>query len=305
MSARLSSAVAASLLALVPTFAAAQPLTFEKSLQVGAAPSLDVSTGSGNVTVRAGASGSIAVKGIVEVRRGGNGPSNADELARQVVANPPITQSSDVVTVGKIADEATRRAVSISYEISVPAPTTVAANSGSGNVTISGVNGPVKANSGSGDVSASSLGGDLDARTGSGDVTVTGAKKAASLSTGSGNISADLGGAGDVKANTGSGDIKLTGVNGLLVASTGSGSIGVEGSPTGDWKISAASGNVSVAVPSEKGFALDASTASGSLDIASPLTVQGRIDRRRVQGTVRGGGPTLRLSTASGDISVR
>jgi DUF4097 and DUF4098 domain-containing protein YvlB len=154
-------------------------------------------------------------------------------------------------------------------------------------------------------VSAAAIGGDVDARTGSGDITVKDLKKAATLSTGSGSIAAVLVGAGDVKANTGSGDIKVTGVNGLLVASTGSGSIGVEGTPTGDWRISAASGDVSVVVPSEKGFTLDASTSSGSLDIASPLTVQGRIDRRRVQGTVRGGGPTLRLSTASGDIAVR
>ena len=92
---------------------------------------------------------------------------------------------------------------------------------------------------------------------------------------------------------------------GGVQASTGSGNITVNGKPTGDWRLSAASGNVDVTVPSEQGFALDASTASGSLDIASPLTVQGRIDRRRVQGTVRGGGPTLRLSTASGNINVK
>jgi DUF4097 and DUF4098 domain-containing protein YvlB len=305
MSVRLPFVLAASLLALVPAGVGAQPLTFEKSLPVGAAPSLDASTGSGNITVRAASGNAIVVKGTVEVRRGWNVPANAAELAARLVAAPPITQAGDVVTVGKIADEDTRRAVSVSYDISVPAATTVQANSGSGNVSVTGVGGAVKANSGSGDVSATAIGGDVDARTGSGDISVKDLKKAASLSTGSGDIAAVLVGAGDVKANTGSGDIKLTGVNGLLVASTGSGSIGVEGTPTGDWKVSAASGDVTVVVPSEKGFTLDASTSSGSLDIAAPLTVQGRIDRRRVQGTVRGGGPTLRLSTASGDIAVK
>lgn len=305
MSVRLPFVLAASWLALVPGATLAQPLTFERSLTVGASPSLDAATDSGSISVRAGTGNAIVIKGTVEVRRGWNVPGNAAELARQVVAAPPITQTGDAVKVGRVADETARRAVSISYEISVPPATTVAVTSGSGSVTVTGVSGPVKANSGSGNVSATGIGGDVDARTGSGNITVKDVKKGASLSTGSGNIAAVLTGAGDVKADTGSGDIKLTGVHGLLAASTGSGSIGVEGTPTGDWKVSAASGNVSIVVPSEQGFTLDASTASGSLDIASPLTVQGRIDRRRVQGTVRGGGPTLRLSTASGDIAVR
>jgi DUF4097 and DUF4098 domain-containing protein YvlB len=305
MSIRLSPVLAASMFTLAPLVAGAQPLTFERSLTVGAAPSLDAAADSGNVTVRAGSGSTIVVKGTVEVRKGWNVPSNAADLAKQVAATPPITQTGDAVKVGRIVDETTRKAVSVSYDISVPAATMVAASSGSGNVAVSGVNNSVKANSGSGNIDVSGIGGDVDARTGSGNVTVKDAKKAANLSSGSGNIVGMLTGQGDVKASTGSGDIKLTGVVGLLSANTGSGSIGVEGKPTGDWKLSAASGDVQVAVPSEQGFTLDASTASGSLDIAAPLTVQGKIDRRRVQGTVRGGGPTLRLSTASGDIAVR
>ena len=54
-----------------------------------------------------------------------------------------------------------------------------------------------------------------------------------------------------------------------------------------------------IAIQGEGGGAQMSPASSG------PMTVQGRIDRRRVQGTVRGGGPTLRLSTASGDIAVR
>ncbi|AMY08786.1 hypothetical protein LuPra_01991 [Luteitalea pratensis] len=305
MSVRLSSAIAASLLVIVPALASAQSLTFEKTVTVGASPSLDVSTGSGEVTVQGGSGNAMVIKGTVKVRTGWNVPSNAADLAQRLLANPPITQSGDAVTVGKIADEDTRRAVSVSYQITVPAPTAVQANSGSGSVSVTGVGGAVKANSGSGSVTAASIGGDVDLRTGSGDISLKDGKKGAALSTGSGSIQATLSGQGDVKANTGSGDISLTGVVGLLTASTGSGSIGVSGKPTGDWKVSAASGNVTVDVPEEQGFSLDASTSSGSLDITAPLTVQGRIDRRRVQGTVHGGGPMLRLSTASGNIAVK
>jgi hypothetical protein len=305
MSVRLSSALAASLLVTVPVLASAQSLTFEKTVTVGASPSLDVSTGSGEVVVQAGSGSAMVIKGTVKVRTGWNVPSNAADLAQRLVANPPIAQAGDAVTVGKIADEETRRAVSVSYHVTVPAPTAVQANSGSGSVSVTGVGGAVKANSGSGSVTAAAIGGDVDLRTGSGDITLKDGAKGAALSTGSGSIQASLNGQGDVKANTGSGNITVTGVVGLFTASTGSGSIGVSGKPTGDWKVSAASGNVTVDVPEGQGFALDASTSSGSLDITPPLTVQGRIDRRRVQGTVHGGGPMLRLSTASGNIAVK
>jgi DUF4097 and DUF4098 domain-containing protein YvlB len=305
MHVRLTSAVAVLLLAAASTHASAQTLTFEKTVTVGAAPSLDVSTGSGSVTVHASTGNAMVVKGTVKVRTGSNVPSNAAELAQRLVAAPPITQAGDAVTVGKIVDEDTRRAVSVSYDISVPTPTAVRANSGSGSVSVTGVGGPVKANSGSGSVTAASIGGETELRTGSGDITLKDGNKGASLSTGSGSIQATLTGEGDVKANTGSGNISLTGVIGLVTASTGSGSIGVAGKPTGDWKVSSGSGNVIVDVPAEHGFSLDASTSSGSLDITPPLTVQGRIDRRRVQGTVHGGGPMLRLSTSSGNIAVK
>ena len=164
---------------------------------------------------------------------------------------------------------------------------------------------PSKANQRLGRRRVASVGGNVDAHTGSGNVSVKGAKKAASLSSGSGNIVAILTGEGDVKASTGSGDITLTGVVGLLSASTGSGSIGVEGKPTGDWKLSAASGDVTVAVPAAQGYTLDASTTSGNLAVASGIDVQRQPGRRRAQGAVNGGGPTVRLSTASGDIAVR
>jgi hypothetical protein len=305
MSVRLSSALAASLFVIAPALASAQSHPFEKTVTVGASPSLDVSTGSGEVVVQGGSGNTMVIKGTVKVRTGWNVPSNAAELAQRLAANPPISQTGDAVTVGKIADEDTRRAVSVSYQITVPAPTTVQANSGSGSVSVTGVGGAVKANSGSGSVTASAIGGDVDLRTGSGNITLKDGRKAAALSTGSGSIEATLNGQGDVKANTGSGNINVTGVVGLFNASTGSGSIGVSGKPTGDWKVSAASGNVTVDVPEGQGFALDASTSSGSLDITPPLTVQGRIDRRRVQGTVHGGGPMLRLSTASGNIAVK
>jgi hypothetical protein len=44
---------------------------------------------------------------------------------------------------------------------------------------------------------------------------------------------------------------------------------------------------------------------SGRISVDHPLTVQGQIGARRVEGKVRGGGALLALSTASGNITIQ
>ena len=88
MSVRLSSALAAALLVTVPALVSAQSLTFEKTVTVGASPSLDVSTGSGEVTVQAGSGNAMVIKGTVKVRTGWNVPSNAADLAQRLAGQP-------------------------------------------------------------------------------------------------------------------------------------------------------------------------------------------------------------------------
>lgn len=304
MSLRLPPAFAATLLTLAPILVLAQPVPFERSLTTGAAPTLDVNTGSGDVTVRAGAGPTIVVKGTVSVRKGSNVPANAAEIARQVAANPPIEQTGDAVRIGRVNDETINKAVSISYEISAPAATSVVANTGSGDIAITGVK-AARVNTGSGDVSVAGISGPVDVRTGSGDISLKDAMNAASLSTASGDIVAALSGSGDVRASTASGDLRVTGVVGQLSASTASGSIDVTGKPTGDWKVSSASGDLQVAVAGEQGYTLDARTTSGDLAVATGVNVEKQPGSRSAHGAVRGGGPTLRLSTTSGDIAVR
>ena len=103
MSLRFSSAFAASLLTLAPILALCAAGPVRTLAERGAAPTLDVSTGSGDVTVRAGAGGAIVVKGKVSVNKGSNAPANAAEIAKQVAANPPIEQTGDAVRVGRIS----------------------------------------------------------------------------------------------------------------------------------------------------------------------------------------------------------
>src|SRR5216110_2824163 len=89
--------------------------SFQRTLQVTGPVNLDVSTGSGSIQIRTGATNQVQVTGHIKTRDwlGGNG----EEKVKQIHANPPIQQSGNVIRIGHIDDSELRRNVSISYEL--------------------------------------------------------------------------------------------------------------------------------------------------------------------------------------------
>ena len=279
---RSSAFAVAALVALAPVVARAADGTFDKTLHVNGQVMLSVATGSGHIHVSPGSAGEVHIVGHVHANNWGFGGST-EERVKAVVDRPPIEQTGNIITVGKHADWV--RNVSIDYEITMPRGTQLEASSGSGDLQLNDTGGPVKASTGSGDIQASGATGMVD------------------LGTGSGEIHAELHAANDVKAHTGSGSIRLQGVDGSLYAHTGSGDIEVGGHPGSAWKIETGSGTVTINSGGAH-FTLDASTGSGSVHSDPPLSMHGSIDRHHVQGEINGGGPTVRVSTGSGDIRI-
>ena len=275
--------------------------TFERTLNVSGPVDLRVSTGSGDIAVRTGGGSTVRIVGRIRVNRRSEDPQG--EL-QAIQANPPVEQQGNEVRIGRTddSDRERMRNVSISYEIVVPSETELRANSGSGDLTIVGIDGPIDSNSGSGDIELDDIGGDVEVHTGSGDIIAMGIAGSFDAHTGSGDVELDSATAGDVAISTGSGDIDAAGVRGGLRMSTGSGDIEVEGEATGDWRLTASSGGITIRLPSDAAFDLEAETSSGGIDIDHPLTTQGSMNR--VRGQVRGGG-RIELKTSSGTIRIR
>jgi hypothetical protein len=122
----------------------------------------------------------------------------------------------------------------------------------------------------SGDVEARGLRSDVDARTVSGSVRVstTGTARAQSVS---GNVEATLGSLG--------------------------------GSDPLEFKT--VSGNVTVAIPADAAARVRLETVSGRFESDFPITAQGRMSTRRLEGTIGGGGRNLVLQTVSGNVRLR
>jgi len=96
-------------------------------------------------------------------------------------------------------------------------------------------------------------------------------------------------------------------VDGAARVNSSSGSITIDGRPAGPWALHSSSGGITITVPPDAAFDLDARTNSGTIDSVHPvtMTVTGKVDRRRIEGKVRGGGPLVEASCSSGSIRIR
>jgi DUF4097 and DUF4098 domain-containing protein YvlB len=276
---------------------------FDRTLTVSGAVNFDLTTGSGSVTVKTGGGNQVVIHGRVTSSDWWGGES--DSAVKSVQSNPPIEQNGSSIRVGYNLPEDAKRHVAISYEVTVPPDTSLAVNTGSGEISVDGVRASSKLHTGSGSIRAHDLGRDSRMETGSGSIHADSVAAPMYASTGSGSIQADLTGSGDVDVHTGSGSIDVRGLNGGMRARTGSGHISVDGNVKSGWQLHSGSGGVRMALGTSNGFELNAHTGSGSIHSDLPITVQGTLNKHELKGAVRGGGPEVEVSTGSGDIEIR
>jgi DUF4097 and DUF4098 domain-containing protein YvlB len=208
--------------------------------------------------------------------------------------------------------------VRVDYTIAVPGSTEVDAKSVSGNVKITGVQGPVRAETISGTVTTAGTPRLELAKSVSGDVDISDIATDRGLTVGS--ISGTLRGR-NVKArsldlNTVSGDMTITDaacerIDGRSI----SGNIEYSGSlaRNGRYDLNSHSGNIRLTLPGSPGFSLTANTFSGTIRSDLPLTIGGDANRtgrqrgfngRSVQAAFGDGTAGLTIRTFSGDIII-
>ena len=129
------------------------------------------------------------------------------------------------------------------------------------------------------------------------------------MRTGSGDVALD-GAAGDLELHTGSGDVRGSAVARVsrLEIGTASGDVALS-VETADFEggtVETASGDVALSLVSGPAMRLSVSTASGDIDTEGlQVTRLEKRGERSLVADVRGGGPLLRVSTASGSVRVR
>jgi hypothetical protein len=200
----------------------AQTGGFDRTLQVSGPVNLDVSSGSGNITVRTGAKDSVHVVARIRAQNfwadwiDWFGASATDKI-HKLESNPPLEQQGSSIRIGHIEEWWQFHSISIDYDLTVPPQTALVSHTGSGDQSISGLRLDSAAATGSGMITVENIGADIRLRSGSGDLKIDSVK--------------------NLNAETGSGDIRATHVAGEVVASTGSGRIEIEQVAAGNARI--------------------------------------------------------------------
>jgi len=246
----------------------------------------------------------------VKVQEGGSAPLLQADLKLEVPAGVAVHV---VNHVGRVVARDVGGALEVKTASADVSAETIAGEAevrtGSGDVRVRGAGG-LDVQTGSGDVDAERASGTVSVRTGSGDVRLGRSESArVSVRTGSGDVALD-GAAGDLELHTGSGDVRGSAVARVsrLEIGTGSGdvSLSVETADFEGGTVETASGDVALSLVSGPAMRLSVSTASGDIDTEGlQVTRLEKRGERSLVADVRGGGPLLRVSTASGSVRVR
>jgi DUF4097 and DUF4098 domain-containing protein YvlB len=216
--------------------------------------------------------------------------------------------------------------VSVYYKVTIPSQASISARTVSGDVTLEDIGGKAAAETKSGDVTVTGAQNGAKAETVSGDVYVVDIDNGAFCKTASGNVKAknvtgntdlncvsgDVTGEnirGDVEADTVSGSVKLLDISQAEVVKgkTMSGSVIYMGeiNPSGRYSLNAHSGKVEMTIPSNSAFDLSASTFSGSIKTDFKVMMSGTLSKKKISGSVNGGGADVNLKTFSGSVYLK
>ena len=149
---------------------------FERTLQVSGTVDLEITSGSGNVTIHTGGSGSVSVSAKIHASNSWLFGGDAEERIRRIEKNPPVEQQGNTIRIGHVEDHDLLHNISIDYELTVPAQTKLSARTGSGDTFVSGIQLPLVAKTGSGNVTVENLGADAHIGSGSGDLKINSIK---------------------------------------------------------------------------------------------------------------------------------
>jgi hypothetical protein len=117
-----------------------------------------------------------------------------------------------------------------------------------------------------------------------------------------------IGATAEVKARTVNGSVTAESMGGPVSAKTVNGGIKVKMGTIGTspLEFETVNGGITVAIPAGANVNLDARTVNGGVSSEDfPITIQGRIDRRHIEGKIGTGGPTLKVATVNGGITLR
>ena len=102
---------------------------------------------------------------------------------------------------------------------------------------------------------------------------------------------------GRIFVNTSTGPVQATTVNGSIEAV-------MQSLTSGDVRLTTVNGSVTAGLPAKLNANIDAETVNGRVETDFPVKISGKISTRHLRGMIGTGGPTLKLVTVNGSITL-
>ena len=177
-----------------------------------------------------------------------------------------------------------------------------------GSLCVRSVTGTVSGHTSGGSVEAVNVTGDVQVRTSGGSLRLGAIQGFVSGRTSGGSIKvADCSGGTDVR--TSGGGIWLGGIGRNVTARTSGGSIqaAMITQPQSACSLRTSGGQITFTLIPDIAVDVEAKTSGGrvSTDFAVESTIQGKVPQNRLEGSINGGGPLLKLRTSGGNIHLQ
>ncbi len=279
--------------------------TVSRSVTVPATSTVDVRTFNGDIDVVPGPDGTVSA----QVKRTGEGPSESAALADAQKIDVTLTlQGSTAILTATYTPSPDRITGSrgAAATVTVPAGSSLKLATSNGEIAVRGVSGGVTATTSNGRVTVEDAAAAVSIDATNGEVAVRGQATRVRARTSNGAIRVD-GAGGVVDIETTNGAIEVTGGRDVsLTAGTSNGRVAFTGTLAGGTQVLRNSnGPITVTLPADATFGIDASTTNGKVTTAFAVTTTGVASDKELHGTV-GQGPAARISatTSNGDVSV-
>ena len=258
-----------------------------EQFNIGAGGSLVVDVPDGDVDVETTSGSGVEVEVILYSRDMEWARDIFDRMEFEVAAQGNTVRITARRTRIRRGEWRRNRSFSLVARVRVPRQFNVDINTEDGDIFVADVNGTVALSSSDGDIDLGSIRGpDLTIETSDGDITAD----------------ALLGTRTEIR--TSDGDIDIRSASGRVRASTSDGDIRLRLDEVGDEvRLRTSDGDIFIYAPMTIQAEIDFDAED--LNVARGFDILGRISRRRVRGSLNGGGPLLAATTNDGSITLR
>lgn len=282
--------------------------TIRKSFTVETGGTLNVDTDSGSIDVRGTSRPSVEIEVVRKVK------AVSRRKVQQILDDFQIhfeQKGRDVYVRGERAkrlnfwDRIWNR-LNIKYIVHVPEIYNVDLRTSGGSISVVSLAGEINIRTSGGSLDVNDITGPVTGKTSGGSIRVGLVNGDVDVNTSGGSIKIEHAG-GTVNARTSGGGITVNEVRGTINAKTSGGSINavISSQPDSDSRLSTSGGSIIVRLARDIAVDLEAGTSGGSVYTDFPVTMEGKINKRKIKSPINGGGPLLYLHTSGGSIRIK